>query len=98
MSGGSYDYLGDKMEHAARKLLSKDQCAYRRAFGDLMRRCALAMRDVEWVDSDDYGIGDDEESIMECIRFSDILAISAEEAERCRDELDRLIKLARGKK
>jgi 2-hydroxychromene-2-carboxylate isomerase len=58
MSGGSWDYLYERMEDAAGRLLSSDDND-RRAFGRLMRKCAKAMHDIEWVDSCDYGEGDE---------------------------------------
>lgn len=98
MSGGSYDYLCYKMQEAARTLIRKDQVAYRKAFGNLMMRCANAMHDIEWVDSSDMGQGDDEKSIMECIKFSDVLGVTVEESEIVAHELDRLIRLTKEQK
>lgn len=62
MSGGSWDYICYKLDDAANHLL-KDKSALRRAFGEHMRLVAKAMHDIEWVDSCDYGEGDDIESI-----------------------------------
>jgi hypothetical protein len=95
MSGGSYDYLCYKMQDAAQQLMKKEQCAYRRAFGELMTRCAEAMHDVEWVDSNDKSQGDDEAAIMKCITFSNVLKASLDEADKTAAELNRLIELAR---
>ena len=97
MSGGSYDYLCYKMEGAAQTLMGKSQTPYRQAFGQLMMKCAKAMRDVEWVDSSDMGRGDDEEAIMMCISENDVLRVTVEEAEKTLKELERLIKLAKKK-
>lgn len=95
MSGGSYEYLYYKMEDAAHTLMRKDQVAYRIAFGNLMLRCAQAMHDVEWVDSCDKSPGDDEEAIMKCINFSDVLRVTVSEAENMKKELEKLITAAK---
>jgi hypothetical protein len=95
MSGGSYDYLCYKMEDAGQRLIAKHQPAYRRAFGELMMKCAKAMHDVEWADSGDKGTGDDEETIMDCIHFSDVLRVAVEDAIETMEELEALIKKAK---
>ena len=91
MSGGSYDYLSFKMEDAARTLMKKHQTVYRQAFGKHMMKCAKAMYDIEWVDSDDKSPGDEEKAIMECITFSYVLTVMVEEAENMKKELEKLI-------
>lgn len=87
MSGGSYDYLYYKIEDAGRQLVRAEQPEYRRAFGQLLLKCAAAMHDVEWVDSSDYGPGDDKKAIMQCINPDDILRVSVEHAEAVMDSL-----------
>jgi hypothetical protein len=62
MSGGSWGYLCHKMEDAADSLL-KSKDAARKAFGKSMLLHANAMHDIEWVDSGDYGSGDEIEAI-----------------------------------
>ena len=52
MSGGSWDYLCDKMDEAADRLRESGN-PHRRAFGALMARCATAMHEIEWYDSCD---------------------------------------------
>ena len=95
MSGGSYDYLCYKMEDAASTLCQKGQPAYRKAFGELMRKCAKAMHDIEWVDSCDMGPGDDEKAIMECIEFSDVFKFTIEDAIEAKEELEKMIEKSR---
>lgn len=95
MSGGSWDYLCYKMQDAAHRLMRKEECTYRRAFGELMNKCADAMHDIEWVDSSDKSEGDDEVSIMKCITHSDVLKTLVEEAQETSKELNRLIELAK---
>lgn len=97
MSGGSYDYLCWKMDEAARQLQHKGQPAYRIAFGNLMRLCAKAMHDVEWVDSGDMGRGDDKESVMKCISHTDVLKVTVEEAKKIKEELEKLIEMSTDK-
>lgn len=92
MSGGSYDYLYYKMQEAAETLMGKHQPNYRRAFGELMLKCAKAMHDIEWVDSADKSPGNDQEAIMKCITKNDVLNISVNEAKDVILQLQKLIK------
>lgn len=62
MSGGSYDYLCYKIDDMADRLVaSKDPL--RRAFGKHLLLVSKAAKSVEWVDSGDYGPGDEREDI-----------------------------------
>lgn len=64
MSGGSYDYLYTKIEDVADSLLSrKGEAPIRRAFAEHLKLVAKALHDIEWVDSGDYGGGDDVDAI-----------------------------------
>jgi hypothetical protein len=67
MSGGSWDYLFGRMDDAADRLVVSSD-PRRKAFGLLMRRCAKAMHDIEWVDSGDCGPGDDADAIDAALR------------------------------
>lgn len=91
MSGGSYDHLYYKIEDAAMRLMKPHEPSYRRAFGELIYRCALAMKDVEWVDSGDKSPGDDEAAIMRCIFPQDVMGCSLERAQEIMEELKELI-------
>ena len=63
MSGGSYDYSFYKVEEMADSLSHKGNSPLRRAFAKHLALVAKAMHDIEWVDSSDYGKGDDDEAI-----------------------------------
>jgi hypothetical protein len=52
MSGGSWDYVSDKVDEAAGRLL-KESCPYRRALGRRLKLMAEALHEIEWVDSSD---------------------------------------------
>jgi hypothetical protein len=91
MSGGSYDYLCYKIEEAARRLCSKDEPDYRRAFGAHLFKVAEAMHDVEWCDDADMSPGADEKSIMECITKRDCYDQILQEIKEVQDRLERLI-------
>lgn len=62
MSGGHYDYFYRKMEDIADEL-SQNKDPLRRAFAGKLKLFAKAMHDIEWVDSGDYGDGDEIEAI-----------------------------------
>lgn len=60
MSGGSYDYLYCKVEEMADRIGNSPE---RQRFAEHMRRVAKAMHAIEWVDSCDWGKGDEIEAI-----------------------------------
>jgi hypothetical protein len=80
MSGGSYDYAYCHAENFAASLEGDQQSIYegaskyrtphREAFASLLRLVAKAMHDIEWVDSCDYGEGDENEAIMAALMFA----------------------------
>jgi hypothetical protein len=86
MSGGSWDYLFGRMDNAADRLVAS-RVPRRKAFGLLMRSCAKAMHDIEWVDSGDYGPGDDVDAIDAALNGID----TADLIKAYRDELLELV-------
>ncbi len=70
MSGGSYDYVFTKIEEI--DILSFNSSLKRQIFQRLLKLVAQAMHDIEWVDSGDYGVGDEIEAIDACLFFLDI--------------------------
>jgi len=97
MSGGSWDYLCYKMEDAAKNLLT-EKCIYRRSFGDWMRLAAKAMHDIEWVDSCDYGEGDELEAIKKIVNPKDCLNICMSDIEIMIKELSQIVNNINGKR
>ncbi|MDY6845289.1 MAG: hypothetical protein SVW57_14520 [Thermodesulfobacteriota bacterium] len=91
MSGGSYEYLCYKIEEATRKL-RQSKNPLRRAFGEKLQLFATAMHDIEWVDSGDYGTGEDEKAIKLALgENSDALTLK-EVLESAREIKEQLIK------
>lgn len=88
MSGGSMDYLYQQVQAAE----FKENTPERRAFRKHLDLVAEALHDIEWVDSGDYGYGDDTEAIMACINRTDVLDTTREhlaaEIERAKQVLD----------
>ncbi|MCK5138644.1 MAG: hypothetical protein KAQ85_02275 [Thermodesulfovibrionia bacterium] len=68
MSGGSYDYFCYKIDDIELKRNTTDN--RRIAFQKLLSLVSKAMHDIEWVDSGDYGEGDDHEAIDACWAFT----------------------------
>jgi hypothetical protein len=62
MSGGSWDYFYSQLRDVGKRLSVSPE-ANRRALGSLLLRCSDALHDIEWVDSSDYGHGDDAKAI-----------------------------------
>jgi len=75
MSGGSMDYLYSKLEYAT----FQTDTPLRRAFRKHLDKVAKALHDIEWVDSADYGPGDEEEAIRACLDSADIVNSAIEE-------------------
>ncbi len=90
MSGGSWDYLCFKVKDAAQRL-KYDKCATRRAFGHHLMLVSEALHDIEWVDSDDKGAGDEIEAINRCISKTQFLGELLKEAKTITDDLNKLI-------
>ena len=65
MSGGSMNYLYAKVLHCADFPLDTPE---REAFAKHLKLVAQALHDIEWVDSGDYGPGDENAAIRACLR------------------------------
>jgi hypothetical protein len=78
MSGGSMNYLYSKLEYDATFNLDTPE---RRAFRKHLERVAKALHDIEWVDSGDYGLGEENEAIRACLGDSKIMEAAIEAAE-----------------
>jgi hypothetical protein len=63
MSGGSMDYLYSKLEYAQ----FRQDTPERKAFAQHLEKVAKALHDIEWVDSGDYGPGDENEALRACL-------------------------------
>lgn len=79
MSGGSWDYAFSVFDGVANSL-SNDSDPLRRLLGRRVELIAKALHDIEWVDSDDYGSGDDVAAIK--------AVLSADLAVDIREEID----------
>ncbi len=65
MSGGSWDYFYRDVAEISERL-SDENCVYRKSLGNKMKLISEALKAVEWVDSGDWGQGDDIELIKKC--------------------------------
>jgi len=65
MSGGSYDYAFGRISDLAEQI--RPTTALRRAFIKHLLKVAAACHDIEWVDSSDYGPGDEDAAIRACL-------------------------------
>ena len=79
MSGGSMNYLYSKLEYEADFEADTPE---REAFAEHLKLVAKALHDIEWVDSCDYGAGDENEAIRACLAGGEKLRAAAEEARR----------------
>lgn len=69
MSGGSYDYVCFKIEELEQSIRNQDKDPRRAAFAKLVGLVGKAMYAIEWVDSCDWGDGDDHEAIDKVFAF-----------------------------
>lgn len=67
MSGGSYDYIYRRIEDIELRHVETDP--RRTSFQKLLKLVAKAMHDIEWVDSSDYGKGDEHDAIDKVFAF-----------------------------
>jgi len=63
MSGGSMGYLYSKLQAAEFDTGTPE----RAAFAEHLKLVAKALHDIEWVDSADYGPGDENAAIRACL-------------------------------
>ena len=93
MSGGSMNYLYSRIEYDAKFLGNTPE---RKAFRFHLEKVAQALHDIEWVDSGDYGPGDEEAAIRACIGDGAVLDAAIEmahdAAEVLRIELEKAMK------
>jgi hypothetical protein len=77
MSGGSMNYLYSKIEY---ELKFDRNTPERKAFWKHMQLVTKALHDIEWVDSGDYGPGDEIAAIKACLSSTAPLESAAEDA------------------
>jgi hypothetical protein len=68
VSGGSMNYLYSKVLHCADFSVDTPE---RKAFAEHLKLVAQALHDIEWVDSGDYGPGDEDRAIRACLPMDD---------------------------
>jgi len=97
MSGGSMNYLYSKLEYDA---TFREDTPERKAFAKHLRLVAKALHDIEWVDSGDYGKGQESEAIRACLSegaaLEAAIEIANEAAKTLRAELNRAVIKATG--
>ena len=91
MSGGSMDYLCYRVSEANFELHTPE----RRAFKKHLELVSKALHDIEWVDSGDYGVGGEVDSIMACIAPQAVLQEAIDTAINAVNELNIWIEKAR---
>ena len=80
MSGGSYQYAYARLENDfLYDFERRADTPERKAFLTLLRKVVKAMQDIEWVDSGDYGPGDENSAIR--------AALGEQWEKACLDEL-----------
>jgi hypothetical protein len=95
MSGGSYNYTCYKVDDFASSLEHGSRGnPLRIAFAAHLRLVAKAMHDIEWVDSGDYGTGDDEAALRAVLHPADEINAAIGIAEEAEASLRRAIQRA----
>jgi hypothetical protein len=89
MSGGSMNYLYSRLEYAEFDVDTPE----RRAFAQHLKLVAKALHDIEWVDSGDFGPGDENEAIRAClgdaVMLATVLEMAKEAVATLQSEIDR---------
>jgi len=78
------DYLYSKVQDASFRV----HTAYRRAFAEHLKKVAKALHDIEWVDSCDFGEGDENDAIEACVTSGAVLAQLIKDAKKAKAELE----------
>ena len=73
------NYLYSKLEYDTNFI---ENTIERRAFAKHLKLVAKALHDIEWVDSSDYGPGDDAEAIRACLSNAVILQAAIDDAQQ----------------
>jgi hypothetical protein len=63
MSGGSLDYVCYRVDEAADTIEARARTSLHQAFADHVRKVGVALHDIEWLFSGDYGDGQEEAAI-----------------------------------
>ena len=96
MSGGSYDYAYRRIEDLADSLRTHGtKCpSLRAAFAEHLRLVAKAAHAIEWVDSCDYGPGDEVEAIRAVLSPGAEIEAATAAALKVRSELESVLERA----
>ena len=95
MSGGSMNYIYSKLEYEAN---FRQDTPERRAFAKHLNLVAKALHDIEWVDSADYGPGDENAAIRACLGDARMLQATLEMAKEAVATLQAEINRAEAKR
>ena len=94
MPGGSMNYLYSKLEYDATFTRNTVE---RKAFAKHLELVVKALHDIEWVDSSDYGPGDEVAAIRACLHPAVLLETALENAREAVAALQAEIAKADGK-
>ena len=95
MRGGSMNYIYSRLEYGATFTADTPE---RRAFAKHLKLVVKALHDIEWVDSGDYGPGDENEAIRACLGDARMLQATLEMAKEAVATLQAEIDKAEGRK
>lgn len=73
MSGGSLDYLYQRLDDLAEAVDRNATKALHRAFAQHLRKCAKAAKDLEWMLSGDTSPGDEDKSILAVVSRQELV-------------------------
>lgn len=93
MSGGSLGYIYHKIESVIEDIAG--DTPLRRAFRSHLCLISKALHDIEWVQSGDYGPGDDAKAMEACLSSGAILEQVIRDAELAKKDLEVVLKKAK---
>lgn len=95
MSGGSLEYIYNRVGDAAESISNRSDSPLHRAFAVHLHKVATALHELEWVFSFDKSPGDEDAAIRACLPADAELRQAIADAEKARDELVRVIEDAK---
>ena len=94
MSGGSYDYFYIKLKDFSSEIRHQDNNPYRAWIANLLDLCSEAAHAIEWVDSCDYGTGDEIEPIKKVMEFCGVVpevSVKAHKYDKIKEQIEKYL-------
>ena len=95
MSGGSLDYVYQRVDDAADAIGRRADTPLQHAFAVHLKKVATALHELEWVWSCDTSPGDEIDAIKAVVDKEQVLSVAIARADEARRQLVEVIKMAK---